>query len=63
MGKMTRTGAAILTRMWRKILTLKDLESKIAQKPIMYDNIDKYRKLHGSRSINEKSHACLAKCL
>ena len=22
-----------------------------------------YRKLHGSRSINEKSHACLAKCL
>ena len=21
------------------------------------------RKLHGSRSINEKSHACLAKCL
>ena len=40
MGKMTRTGAAILTRMWRKILTLKDLESKIAQKPIMYDNID-----------------------
>ena len=22
-----------------------------------------YRKLHGSRSINEKSHACLAKYL
>ena len=22
-----------------------------------------YRKLHGSRSIDEKSHACLAKCL
>ena len=25
--------------------------------------VNKYRKLHGSRSINEKSHACLAKCL
>ena len=24
---------------------------------------NEYRKLHGSRSINEKSHACLAKCL
>ena len=27
------------------------------------DRPDLYRKLHGSRSINEKSHACLAKCL
>jgi hypothetical protein len=25
--------------------------------------VNKYRKLHGSRSINEKSHACLAKYL
>ena len=26
-------------------------------------SINLYRKLHGSRSNNEKSHACLAKCL
>ena len=25
--------------------------------------INLHRKLHGSKSINEKSHACLAKCL
>ena len=26
-------------------------------------HVGMYRKLHGPRSINEKSHACLAKCL
>ena len=37
------------------------IKQKIIRDKVRYCNL--YRKLHGSRSINEKSHACLAKYL
>ena len=42
-------------------LLKKGLNEQVHPVRFMFRNL--YRKLHGSRSINEKSHACLAKCL
>ena len=43
---------------------IRDLKIGVYGKQLTPDTLFAlYRKLHGSRSINEKSHTCLAKCL
>ena len=47
-----------------RIFSSEDMENILLCISVSYSLLyNKYRKLHGSRSIYKKSHACLTKCL